>query len=202
MILYRARIGDQKGPVAYSRAPARIFLTRKAASLVPVCTDLKLRSTQDWSRSLVSGRVGAPARRRVAVRSTGHQPTPIRWGPTQAVLKERPRSTANCRQQESPKPLFVWPRFQGLRLLTSSEATIAPTSGLGALLSLDTVTACRGDACQRPVPSPSRATTGGVITRRIQNRHPQSLRASVGSRRTTVDLGPGRKPLGSATVPR
>lgn len=139
-------MGGPTDRAAHSNVHLRVPLAHKAARLAPVCTDFAARSTQDWPETPVPERVGAPADGTVPVRSTGHASTApksiLRGSPSAQPLTED--------SKRAPHPVFAWRRIPGSEALTSSEDTIAPTSGLGALLSQDTVSACRGDACSRP----------------------------------------------------
>lgn len=193
MIIRCARVGGPNRRAAYSTTCSRIPLPRKAARLIGVCTDFEPQSTQDIARLVVSERVEAPAAARVTVRSSGHA--------SELILRERQRSTTNSIKKQSPRPRSFG-RGKGLRLSTSSEDTIAPTSGLGASLSLDTVTACRSDACLRPASPISRPTWGGFVTPRSADHHTESSRGRLRCQRTAADPGPGRKSVGSARVPR
>lgn len=145
--IHHPRPGGPQERVAH----AWIRLPDNYVRLVRECPQLRRGSIQDIDRS---ARVGSASRARVDVRSPGYHQT----------LRERLRSTPNSRQQESPTPRFVW-RREGYEAPTSSEATIAPGPGLGALLSSNTFSACRGDA-HLPQPFPHVAAQAAAVSPR------------------------------------
>lgn len=200
MTIQCARMGGPNRRAAHSNARVRIALARKTARLAPVCTDFLSRSTQDRPETPIPGRVGAPADGTVTVRSTGYNPGLSRGHFQASILRERLRSTPNSTKKQSPRPPSFG-RGRDLRLFTSSEATIAPTSGLGAFLSQDTVTACRVDACVHPAHSSASRASSGLMTPRSSPQRARLRRWAI-HLLVEADQGLGHKPGRSATVPR